>query len=1301
MATTKITSPDLFNLESLNTALKLPSGTTAQRPTSPSTGEWRYNTTTNLVEFWDGGAWRDLQSENIPPVNSENFNTVLYTGNGSTQSITGVGFKPDYLVIKDRSATNSWRAFDSSRGLTSPQTLFWNLDFAEDSEANTVSSFDADGFTMGSQGGVNTNGNNYVAYCWKANGGTTTAGSGTNTTSVTNQVNTKAGFSISTFTGSASAAGNFTHGLGEVPDMYIVKSVSFADSWFVWHKDLANTTDYAIRLNTDAAQQSLSGFWNNTAPTSTLISLGNGILVNNATYVAYAFKSVAGYSSIGSYTGNGAITGPLVNTGFEPAMIIIKEYDGVDNWAIIDNKRSTTNPRQNWLRPNLNNAEFDNGVDSIIFLSNGFQIGGGSSASGFLNENGKNYIYIAFASDASAAPTLADSFATALYTGNSTSQSITGLGFQPNLTWIKDRSATRDHNLTDSIRGVTHPIYMTTGAQLTNSTFLTSFDSDGFSLGNQAAANENGETFVAWNWKANPLPTINTDGDTQAIVSANVAAGFSIISYTGTGSVQTVGHGLSAAPEMIILKKISNTQNWNTGADGIGWTKYFDGPNTANVAGTETTVWNDTAPTSTVVTLGGSNNTNANGEDYIMYAWYSIAGFSKMGSYAGTGSSQTITTGFAPNYVMIKCIDQNEYWAIFDTSRFNTSTEYKVLYANRNDAETAFGPFSFTANGFTVPASSGMTNGSGLNYIYMAYKENPTQYAIPSGQMGYLVAAGGGGSSADSGGGAGAGAGGLRTTYGLTSGGGASAETNLTLATGTYTITVGAGGAAYDGSTTAQNGVASTITGVASVSTVGGGAGGDFLKSGTAYKGNAGGSGGGSANSNGALTLAGGAGTANEGFAGGGGFPAGSGDNNNAAGGGGGAAQVGVTATSGVGGNGGNGLTVAITGSNAGYAGGGGGGCRGTSGTTAGQGGNGGGGNAVSSGDGNPGTANTGGGAGGGRANGANGGSGVVVLRMNTSDFSGTTSGSPTVSAIGSETILQYLASGSYIHNPSTAAGQMNYMVLSGGASGASNGGGGGSGGLRSSWYASGGGAAGETPLTLSSGTYTITIGAGGAEVTTYQDPGNDGTATTISGNATVNTVGGGGGGSNNFNAGRNGGSGGGAGAHPGAPYNGGSGTAGEGFDGGRAGAVNQPYAGAGGGGTGAVGEPNSASAAGAGGDGVSLSITGALANYGGGGGGSGGTPTGGLSGGAGGAGGGGAGGAYNSTGIAGTVNTGGGGGGSGDNVGVGGAGGSGKVILRLITSEYSGTTTGSPTVTTVGTETILTFTGSGTYVHS
>ena len=190
--------------------------------------------------------------------------------------------------------------------------------------------------------------------------------------------------------------------------MYIVKTVSFDDSWFVWHKDLANTTDYAIRLNTDAAQQSLSGFWNNTAPTSTLISLGNGILVNNATYVAYAFKSVAGYSSIGSYTGNASQNGPLVVTGFEPALLIVKNASSTSNWRMVDNKRSPLNHRQRVLFPNLNNAEANTTDDAVDFLSTGFKISNDDSS---WNANADTFIYIAFASDPTAAPTLADSFA--------------------------------------------------------------------------------------------------------------------------------------------------------------------------------------------------------------------------------------------------------------------------------------------------------------------------------------------------------------------------------------------------------------------------------------------------------------------------------------------------------------------------------------------------------------------------------------------------------------------------------------------------------------------------------------------------------------------------------------------------------------------------------------------------------------------------------------------------------------------------------------------------------------------------
>jgi len=1296
MATTKITSPDLFNLESLNSALKLPSGTTAQRPTSPSTGEWRYNTTTNLVEFWDGGEWRDLQSEDIPPINSEHFNTVTWTGDGTaSRAITGVGFQPDWIWYKTVSASNDHNAVDSTRGATNQ--LRPNTNSSGYNATDQILSFDSDGFTIGNGGDANSNGATYVAWCWKANGGTTSSNTdGTITSTV--QANTKGGFSVVTYNGSGNAD-TVGHGLGAAPKVVIIKRTNGGAgfNWINGGAGLSWTSNETLSFDGNGDKDTWN-YFNATAPTSTVFYLGTGantgsVNDNAGTYIAYCFAEKAGYSKFDTYTGNGSENGPIVNTGFEPAFVIIKRSDSADNWSMTDNKRNTTNPRNKALFPNLSSSELTSGY-TVDYLSNGFQI---KSTDNAMNANGGTYIYYAFGSDASAAPTLENSFANKLYTGTGVSGlAVTGLGFGPSMVWIKNRDSVRDHNLADIIQGVSKEITPnTTEAQESRS--VTSFDSDGFTLDNASGNyNANGENYVAWNWKANPIPTINNDGTIQSLVSANQAAGLSIVKWTTNGSAsQTVGHGLSVAPSIIIYKRLDGAQDWFFETDIVDGSYDYLNLNTSGASQDGGAAWSTRSTSTTISAFTSSNNF-----DYIAYCFTSISGFSKMGSYTGNGSSTgpVVPTGFEPSFVMIKEASQANDWNIYDNKRTTTNPRDVQLQANSNAAESTNSSLEidFLSDSFQPKGTGGGSNRNGSTYIYMAYKANLAQYPIPSGQMGYLVAAGGGSGfySTGAGGVGGGGAGGFRTTYGLTSGGGASAETNLTLATGTYTVTIGAGGAMTSGA--GNDGNDSSITGLVTITTTGGGAGG-----GGNAVGSAGGSGGGAGELNSGTSLAGGAGTANQGFAGGTSVV-----NFNGAGGG-GASSVGANNGANLAGNGGAGITSAITGSNVGYAGGGGGAAYQSSST----GGNGtyGGGDGTLNGIRTASTAggiNTGGGGGAlggsiGAGGYTTGGSGIVVLRMNTSDFSGATSGSPTISAIGSETILQYLASGSYTHNPSTAAGTMNYMVLAGGASGASNGGGGGAGGLRSSWYASGGGAGGETPLTLSSGTYTITIGAGGAEVTTYQDPGNDGTATTISGNATVNTVGGGGGGSNNTNAGRNGGSGGGAGAHPGAAYNGGSGTAGEGFDGGRAGAVNQPYTGAGGGGTGAVGEPNSASAAGAGGNGLALGITGALVNYGGGGGGSGGTPTGGLSGGAGGAGGGGAGGAYNSTGIAGTVNTGGGGGGSGDNVGVGGAGGSGKVILRLITSEYSGTTTGSPTVTTVGTETVLTFTGSGTYVHS
>ena len=1012
MATTKITNPDLFDLGSLNTALKLPSGTTAERPTSPSTGEWRYNTTTNLVEFWDGGAWRDLQSEEIPPVPSENFNTVLYSGTGSTQSITGVGFKPDWVWIKRRDGAENHYLQDSSRGST--QQIYSNLTNAQFNETTAVTSFDSDGFTMGSYNGINNSGETYVAWCWKANGGTTSSNTdGTNITS-TVQVNAKAGFSIVQFTtpGTFNGSNTVGHGLGSTPDAIFVKRTDGVEDWYVYHQ--AAGLNKASRLNSTINYTNatyLFGTVNSTVFNPNYTSATS--LVN----IAYCFKSIAGYSKFGSYTGNG--TTQVVNTGFKPGWIMIKSTAGNDNWRLYDTARGIT--AGGFLEPNRSDADDTSNAPNINILSNGFEITAGGTTVGN-NVNGNLYTYYAFASDQSAAPVLADSFANKLYNGTGNELTVSGLGFQPSMSWLKTRNAANEWNLYDNVRGPFNKIKSNTTSAQEITGALSGFYIDGFTLrGSGYSLNQAGQNNISYNWKASPVPTINTDGTIQSVVSANQASGFSIVGWTGDGSASaTVGHGLSGTPDFIMLKDLTDVGGWNGAQVGLASNEGIGLQSSAaaftGMGGNGGITYANLSATNFGFATGSSgvDSVNKNGNQYIAYCWKSVAGFSKMASYSGTGSSNPITgLGFSPNWVMIKSSTSVENWAIFDTSRGSN-----VLYANTDSAESAFSTFTFDSDGFTVPAASGMTNGSGQTYIYMAYKENPVQYAIPSGQMGYLVAAGGGGSGADSGGGAGAGAGGLRTTYGLTSGGGASAETNLTLATGTYTITVGAGGAAYDGVTTAQNGVASTITGVASVSTVGGGAAGDFLKSGTAYKGNDGGSGGGSANSNGALTLAGGAGTANEGFAGGAGSTAGGpGSDSLAAGGGGGSAQVGTAGALNTGGNGGNGLTVAITGSSAGYAGGGGGGCRGTSGTTAGQGGNGGGGDAVSTGNGNPGTANTGGGAGGGRSAGANGGSGVVILRLNTSDYSGATTGSPTVTTNGSETILTYTGSGTYVHS--------------------------------------------------------------------------------------------------------------------------------------------------------------------------------------------------------------------------------------------------------------------------------------------
>lgn len=319
------------------------------------------------------------------------FNAVLYTGNGSTNAITGVGFQPDFVWGKSRSNATSNFLYDAVRGVY--KRLISDSTAAEtDETGGGLSSFNSDGFTVQANSTENGNARTFVAWNWKANGSgsTNTAGSITSTVSA----NTTAGFSIVTF--NAGTAGNKTvgHGLGVKPAMVIFKDRTTTSSWLVWHQSLSSQTQSYLILQTTAASVNDSRIWANTAPTSTVLSFESGYSFDiNDNIVAYCFAQVAGYSAFGSYTGNGSTNGTFVYTGFRPRFIMIKRTDTTANWFIFDTARDTYNAAGLELYPNLSNAEAD-GRPDLDILSNGMKMR--STATG-QNASGGTYIYAAFA----------------------------------------------------------------------------------------------------------------------------------------------------------------------------------------------------------------------------------------------------------------------------------------------------------------------------------------------------------------------------------------------------------------------------------------------------------------------------------------------------------------------------------------------------------------------------------------------------------------------------------------------------------------------------------------------------------------------------------------------------------------------------------------------------------------------------------------------------------------------------------------------------------------------------------------
>jgi len=321
-------------------------------------------------------------------------------------------------------------------------------------------------------------------------------------------------------------------------------------------------------------------------------------------------------------------------------------------------------------------------------------------------------------------------FNTVLYTGNGSTQSITGVGFQPDWVWLKARNHAYSHQLFDVVRGATKLLSSEeTSAEQTLSG-VTSFDSDGFAVGSDAGSNASSKTFASWNWLAGSSASSNSDGGTSSTVSVNQTAGFSIVGWTGAGSATTVGHGLGVAPKMILLKNRSEVYGWQVYHESLGNGKYVS-LNSTDAEATSSQSWNDTSPTSSVFSVGASDSNNKSGNNIIAYCFAEKQGYSKFGSYTGNGNADGtfVYTGFKPAFVLMKKTSggQARNWCILDNKREGFNPENDQLHPNTNGVESMGSgtTLDLLSNGFKLRVTDDDKNGSGDPYIFMAFAENP------------------------------------------------------------------------------------------------------------------------------------------------------------------------------------------------------------------------------------------------------------------------------------------------------------------------------------------------------------------------------------------------------------------------------------------------------------------------------------------------------------------------------------------------------------------------------------------------